>query len=319
MMKMSIIKIIVLLFAWNAMAEDLNQVVSGAYVQDSLANAKKEQATNIQGDNYAGKVSNINEPDPITGTNTQNLVEKNIKKNTLKNSGYLPPGAFDKQNNFASLNKGQYTKEFGSKSTSALNLSYFSDSFNYQSQDDIINKTISQGYRHIKAGMLQVRSDHYFYKSFALNTFYAVGSGLSYNSGMGTFITGTKSDATFRLWEVPLDLGIGLEIPIYTWFKITGVGGPSIMLLAQNRSDFGNNEKGKNKYQASYGQFASAQFKINMAIFSDSLSYELFTSSQVTRLSMNLDVRYENYKNFEDADLAISGTSIGAGFTFEFL
>ena len=167
--------------------------------------------------------------------------------------------------------------------------------------------------------MLQVRSDHYILKTFALNSFYAFGVGLSYNSGMGTFITGQKSDATFRLWEVPVDIGLGIEIPLYTWIKLVGVAGPSVMMLAQNRSDYGNGEKGKNKYQVSYGQFASAQFKINLATFSDNLAYELFTSSQVARLSLNFDVRYENYKNFEDALLAISGTSIGAGFTFEFL
>ena len=80
-----------------------------------------------------------------------------------------------------------------------------------------------------------------------------------------------------------------------------------------------NGEKGKSKWQFSYGQFASAQFKVNLSGLSDNLAYDLFSESQITTLSLNLEARYQNYQNFQDTDLAISGTSLGLGFTFEFL
>lgn len=319
MMKMNIIKIILFLFAFNAFAEDLNQIISGTEVKDELALKKVEEEKVIHTDSYAGKVKEIDAPDWIFGNNTNDLVNKAAPTNLYRNTGYLPPGTYERSDNFISLNKRQFAKEYINKSTSALNIAYINDSFKYNSDNDIIQKTIGEGDKHVQSGLLQIRSDHYIFKTFALNAFYGVGAGLSYNSGKGTFINGEKSEATFRLWEVPLDFGIGLEIPFYTWFKFCGIAGPSVMMLSQNRSDFGNNEKGKNKYQFGLGQFISAQFKMNLSVLSDNLAYDLFTSSQVTRLSLNLETRIVNYPKFQDPALTITGASLGVGFTFEFL
>ncbi len=52
--------------------------------------------------------------------------------------------------------------------------------------------------------------------------------------------------------------------------------------------------------------------------FNDEAAYELFTSSEITNLYMNLEIRHESYKNFQDP-IEVSGTSFGAGFTFEYL
>ena len=102
------------------------------------------------------------------------------------------------------------------------------------------------------------------------------------------------------------------------WFKIAAVAGPSTEALYQNRSDYAQGEKGKNKIQVSYGQFANAQFKFNLSGFSSSTAYELFTESQITNLLLNLEVRYQDYHHFQDP-VKISGTSFGVGFTFEYL
>jgi hypothetical protein len=325
MMKMNIIKIVFLIFAWNACAEDLGHSVSGEAVEDVLVVKTKEERTgpfvdtkNVS-DDYAGKVGNSSQEDFIVGASNKDLVVKDPEVKKLKSSGYVLPGTFDKEKNYLVLDKKQFAKDFGNQSTSALNLAFISDSFKYQSENDIINRTIGEGDQHVKSGMLQVRLDQYLFKTFALNSFWAVGTGVSYNSGKGTFVTGSKSDAKFALWEVPLDLGIGFEVPLYTWVKCAGVIGPSGMVLIQNRNDFQNGEKGKNKYQFGYGPFLSAQFKMNLSAFNENLAYDLFSSSQITRLSLNLEARYENYSHFQDSAIAISGTSFGVGFTFEFL
>jgi len=70
--------------------------------------------------------------------------------------------------------------------------------------------------------------------------------------------------------------------------------------------------------QVSYGQFASAQFKLNFTGMSNNLAYDLFSESKITNLLMNLEVRYHNYQNFQD-EIKVSGTSVGIGFTFEYL
>ena len=330
MMKKSIISIFLFLFAWNVFADDLQQGVSGGDTQDLLAPKKDSgedevrtspftyQQTNH--DNYQGKVDKSSSENIVMGTTpTQELETKDLEKKKLKESGYVAPGTFEKEENYLELNKEKFSNEFRNQASSAMNIAYFSDSFQYQSTNDIINRTIGDGYKHVKAGLIQVRSDQFFYRTEVMNAFWAVGAGISYNSGRGTFVTGTKSEMTLTLWEMPVDLGIGIEIPIYHWFKVAGCAGPSGMILNQNRNDFLNGEKGKSKWQFSYGQFASAQFKVNLSGLSDNLAYDLFSESQITTLSLNLEARYQNYQNFQDTDLAISGTSLGLGFTFEFL
>lgn len=317
---------------WNVFAEDLSQVISGGNTQDLLArkpvveDEEEEVRTSpfayqkSKDDNYQGKTDKTSDPNIIMGTNTSNeLVIKDLEDKKLKGSGYVAPGTLEKEENYLALDKEKFSQSFREKSSSAFTIAYFKDSFQYQSTNDIINRTIGEGYKHTKAGMIHLRSDQYLYKSLMLNPFWAVGAGVSYNSGRGTFVTGTKSDVALTLWEIPVDLGLGVEIPIYHWFKFAGSAGPSAMILNQNRNDFQNGEKGKSKFQFGYGQYASAQFKINLSGFSDNLAYDLFTESQITTLSLNLEARYENYKNFQDDAIAISGTSLGLGFTFEFL
>jgi hypothetical protein len=323
-MKMNIIKIVLLLISLNAFAEDLGHTISGASVKDSLGELSDGPRLSPHVDTleisnqYSGN-TNKKDEDVVFGNNPKVLDKPLTKDLNLKSNGYLPPGTLENQKNYLELDKKIFAKDFRYKATSAFTFSYISDSFNYESQNDIINKTISEGYRHIKSGLIQVRSDQYFFKTFALNGFWSAGTGLSYNSGRGTFVTGDKSETKFTLWEMPLDLGIGLELPIYYWFKIVGTAGPSGMILSQNRSDFADNEKGKNKFQFGYGQFAQVQFRMNLTALSDHLAYDLFSSSQITTLSMNLEARYQNYKKFQDPEIAISGTSVGIGFTFEFL
>lgn len=332
MMKMKIISIFLLLISSSVFAEELVHIVSGADTPDVLAPKKDLDKDEVEvrsspfsyqkpkDDNYQGKVDENSTTNSLMGTNTaKELNIQDLDKKKLKDSGYVPPGTLGNEENYLELNKEKFSKEFRYKASSAVNLSYFRDSYQYQSENDIINHTISEGYKHVKAGMLHVSSDQYVYRSDLLNAFWLAGVGVSYNSGRGVFVTGDRSETTLTLWEVPVDLGLGIEIPLYHWFKISGSAGPTGMILNQNRNDFLNGEKGKSKFQFSYGEFANVQFKINLSGLSDNLAYDLFTESQITTLSLNLEARYENYKNFQDKTLAISGTSLGLGFTFEFL
>jgi hypothetical protein len=326
MMKKNIIKLILFLLAFNSYAEDLAQGVSGSETIDLLAPKEGEIRSSpftykkSNRDRYLGKVKDPDEVDIIMGTNSSNELKINDEeRRKLSESGYIAPGVLENSPNYLSLNKGEFAKSYRTQSKSAFNFAYFSDSFKYQSENDIISRTIGSGYKHVKSGLLALRSDQYIYRNFLFDLFWTAGGGLSYNSGRGYFVKGTTSDTILTFWEAPVDIGIGANLCAYKWFKASAAIGPSVLLLAQNRSDFQNGEKGKNKFQFGYGEFISTQFRILFSGFNDNLSYDLFTSNQITNFSLNLEARYENYKHFQDSSLEVSGTSFGLGFTFEFL
>lgn len=240
------------------------------------------------------------------------------EKKKLQDFGYTLPGTYENQENYIETDKKKLAKEFRKASESGLNITFIKNDYDYQSNNDIINQTITTGTKSVKGGALHVRHDGYIFKTDFLNSHWSVGGGIGYNAGRGFFVDGTRSDTVFKLWEIPIDAGVGLEIPIGHWFKIAGTGGPSVLGLVQNRSDFQRGEKGKRKIQYSPGYFANAQFKINIGGFSEKTAYELFSESEITNLFLNLEVRHQNYKSFKD-NITISGTSFGLGFTFEYL
>lgn len=306
-------------------ATDLEQIVSGAEVEDALGAMKNpgnspfivQEVGTSEVENY--KVKDGHRADFNFDKNYKEVSVKDDPRKKFEDVGYTPPGTFEKSENYLEHDKEAMARDFRKQSSGGINITFIKDNFSYQSNNDIINRTISEGYKHVKGGTLHLRSDQYFYRTDFLNSFWSVGAGLGYNSGRGIFVkTATRSDTTFKLWEVPVDLSAGLEIPIYHWFKISGSAGPSVMGLFQNRNDFERGEKGKNKTQVSYGQFANAQLKVNLSGFNSDMAYDLFTSSKITNLFLNLEARYQNYQNFQD-EIKISGTSFGIGFTFEYL
>lgn len=311
------------LYQGQAKATDLEQTVSGSDVEDSLETSKVTGSSpyviqNAEGEIDQQKIKVNAQPDFLFNENHEEVSLKENTKNKLEDVGYTVPGSFESQENYLEVDKKAMVTDFRKHSSGGTNITFIKNDFNYESANDVINKTISEGYKHVKGGALYIRSDQYFYRTDFLNTFWSLGGGVGFNSGRGVFVTGERSDTTFRLWEIPVDLGIGLEIPIYQWFKVSGAVGPSATALYQNRNDFQAGEKGRNKIQASYGQFANAQLKINLTGFNTEAAYNLFTESKITNLYMNFEARYQNYRNFQD-DIKISGTSFGIGFTFEYL
>lgn len=310
--------------SWAYAAEDLGQVVSGTEVEDVLGSMKEVGSSPyIAGENNSSEVESSEvganaSPDIMFNKNLKEVSVKDEPRKKYEDTGYTLPGTYDKSENYLELDKQSVARDLRGLSTHGISITFIKDDFNYESNNDIINRTISEGYKHVKGGVLHLRSDQYFYRTDFLNTFWCVGGGVGFNSGRGIFVNGQQSNTTFKLWEVPLDLGAGLEIPVYHWFKISGAAGPSAMGLFQNRNDLVSGEKGRNKVQVSYGQFANAQFKFNLTGFSSDTAYDLFTSSKITNLFLNLEARYQNYQNFQD-DIKISGTSFGIGFTFEYL
>lgn len=309
------------ILSFNAFA-DLGHSVSG---DDEVENSLEK--TDIKGDSpYVLGGDSGGNVETAKGGGTDYMFNHGVKevsdmktsKSQYEDIGYTAPGTFDKQENYIDIDKKHLAKDFRKLSAGAMNITFIKNDFDYQSKNDIINRTVGMGYKHIKGGALYFRHDDYIVRRDLINAYWSLGAGVGYNSGKGIFVDGTRSDATFNLWEVPVDLGVGMEVPLYSWFKIAGTGGPSVLGLMQNRSDFQRGEDGKRKFQVSPGYFMNGQMKINLSGFSENMAYDLFTSSEITNLFLNLEVRHQSYSNFQD-DIKISGTSFGVGFTFEYL
>ncbi len=306
----------------SAYATDLEHSVSGDNeIENSLENTEAKGDTPfVLGTDSGGSVENSKAQgvDYIFDHGVKEVSDKVTPKKKYEDFGYTPPGSFDKQENYIDIDKKDISKDFRKISTGSMNITFIKNDFDYQSTNDIINRTVGAGYKHIKGGALYFRHDDYLVRRDIINAYWSLGAGVGYNSGKGIFIDGTRSDATFNLWEVPVDLGVGMEVPIYHWFKIAGTGGPSVLGLMQNRSDYQRGEDGKRKFQVSPGYFVNGQMKINLTGFNDETAYDLFTSSQITNLYLNLEARHQSYTSFQD-DISVSGTSFGIGFTFEYL
>lgn len=243
---------------------------------------------------------------------------KDAEKKEFEGIGYTLPGTFEKQENYIETDRAQMSKDFRKYSTSGINIAFIKNGYDYQSTNDIINRTIGEGYKSMKGGSGYFRHDSFVLRTMLLNLHWSIGMGVGFNTGKGIFSTGERSQTTINLWEVPIDGGLGMEVPISSWFKFAGTAGPSVLGLLQSRNDFQRGEKGKRKIQYSPGYFVNAQFKVNLAGFNPDTAYDLFTSSEITNLYMNLELRHQNYSNFQDP-ISISGTSFGVGFTFEYL
>lgn len=305
-------------------AAEPDQIVSGGEVEDVLGKMKvTEKSPYIIEDEETSEVEKYKvkknaQADYLFNTDVKEVTVKDDPRLKFEEVGYTTPGTYEKSDTYLEHDKAAMAMDFRKQSSGGFNIAFVKDNYSYESTNDIINRTIGEGYKHVKGGAIHLRSDQYFFRTDFLNTFWLVGAGVGYNSGRGIFINGQRSNTTFKFWEVPVDFGLGLEVPIYHWFKLSAAGGPSALGLFQNRNDFQKGEKGRNKVQASYGQFANAQVKVNLSGFSSETAYDLFTSSKITNLFLNLEARYQSYQNFLD-DIKISGTSFGIGFTFEYL
>lgn len=308
--------------SFSAMAADLDHTVSGdSEIENSLENTEiKGDSPYVVGGDTGENVetSKAKGEDYIFNHGVKEVNGKITPKKKFEDFGYTLPGTYEKQENYIDLDKTLMAKDFRKVSSGAINLTFIKNDFDYQSRNDIINQTIGSGYRSVKGGSLIFRHDDYIVRTDFINAYWSLGTGVGFSTGRGIFVSGERSDATFNLWEVPVDLGLGLEVPLYSWFKIAGTGGASAMGLMQNRSDFQRGEKGKRKFQGSPGYFLNGQMKINLTGFNDETAYDLFTSSRITNLYLNLEARHQSYDNFQD-EITISGTSFGVGFTFEYL
>ena len=240
------------------------------------------------------------------------------RKKSIKETGNKIIGTYENSEEYIVRKKSALVREISYKGNSTFGFGYFINSFAYKDDSGIFKKVFEDDPKSSDTGILQI----YFHK-FIYRGVIDISAGLnlsaSQHKGRGKFETsGDYSTMYFKLVTIPLDLALALEMPVTTWIKLSGASGPSIVGLSQSRTDFGKNEDGRRRRQVGYGYFVDVRFKFSISNVFPSNSINIFEGMGITKMFFDINYRMQSYSNFQDP-VDISGSSIGLGFSFEFI
>jgi len=233
--------------------------------------------------------------------------------------GNHTPGIYENEENYLENSNQRFTKKIMDEGKTGFELSYIMNDYDFEGKNDVFNRTYdSGGDKDRRGGTIHMGFNTFFHRGF-FDLAYGYNIGLGFSSGRGVFVgSQEKSDARVDLWQVPFDVSGTAEMNITRYVKLSVSGGPSVMVLMQVRDDRDDGEKGKRRRQIGYGYFGAAKFKISLSEMFSSNSFALVRDSSVSRYYLNLELRTQNYDNFQD-EIKITGNSFGLGFSFEFL
>lgn len=303
--------------------KDLGHSLQGDVVQSEVETIETDEVDPFFPSNKIEKVDAVEEyaerksDSPFVASTVGDQNIPSLETSNLKDFTYLMPGSGG-TSEYEPIDAKKHAKEFYNQGEQTIHLTYYKNTFNYKSPNDVINRTIGNGFQNGKFGPLTIKNDRYLFRTAFLNGFYAIGAGVSFSRGKGLFIDGTQSSTTFKFWEIPIDAGLGVELPFGPWISLRALGGGTLVGLYQSRDDFSGDEKGKKRVQYGYGPFAEGNVRFNLSRLFPETAFEYFSQSEMTNISVNASLRYQNYSRFKD-DITISGTSFGLGFGFEFL
>ncbi|MFT6069389.1 MAG: hypothetical protein ACJAT2_003705 [Bacteriovoracaceae bacterium] len=242
----------------------------------------------------------------------------------LRSYGVTIPHSMEGGTSYERMSNRDLLKTFNNEGTRGFSFYYIRDEYDFFDSSGIYDRTFGKtASRSVQGGSLHFSLERYWsHKSIWIGWSMNFGVGLAQGKGSFTNSAGTvveKSETTFSLWTLPVDLGLLVEIPLGSWLKIGLSGGPSLMGLYQHRNDKDNGESGKRVRQVSYGYFGKANLKISLSHLSPKLAVRNLKSYQMTKTYLTLEARIQSFENFQDEDVSITGSSFGIGFAFEYL
>jgi hypothetical protein len=245
-------------------------------------------------------------------------VVKNEKPlESKKYSGLMPMGTL-KNDQYLEAKNTEIIEKYENKGRSNFSLSYYLvDNFKVEDEGNTYNSIFKDDTEAKNSGLLLFSMTNYLSKG-RVNLGVAVNAGVSYHNGRGVFADGTRSDAKFTVWMIPLDLGVSANIPMSRFLRFSFAGGPSAMGLMQTRDDKESGEKYKRRRQVGTGFFGMAKMQVSLSSLMPSLAPTMYGNYSVSQFYLNLEARMHNYSRFQD-DIDISGSSIGLGLTFDYL
>jgi len=322
-LKNSITILFGLILYTSVFAKDAGQYMPGMMPDDEAEKLWLEQEKNIEVNTRFSQPKSEVEENPaksplVSGQDLEDASSAKISdKVSAKSSMAAVPGS-GSQTEFLELNPDDLNFSRRNASHWNFSMSYFKDGFNYKDPDGIYQKTFKESTGSTQAGYLMFSSD-YFISRKLIDTTIGLNAGFGYQRGKGYFVRSyNESDTVFQLWTIPVDLSAGVEIPFSGFFKTSVAAGPSLMGLIQTRNDIESGAAYKRRRQVSLGYFYEGKFQISLTDFFPKYGYSMFKDYDVTKTFFNIEARYQSYNNFQN-DIEISGTSVGLGFTFEYL
>lgn len=218
----------------------------------------------------------------------------------------------------------EMVRNYSNSGKEDFSFAYIKDTFTYSDdRGGIFKQTFeaSDSDSSVKGGLIYFSLNRYMWRSALLNFKLGTNFGLGFNQGKGRFIdVGDESRALISLWSLPVDFNLALDLNLTRFLKIQVAAGPSLMGLVQSRSDKEEKDKKKNITQFGTGYFYSGTLKISLYdIFPTTVGFRSLSLYDMSKLTLDFFMRGHNYSGFKTNDVKVSGTSIGAGFSFEFL
>jgi len=220
--------------------------------------------------------------------------------------------------NYSQIKGNDIVKEISWKTKSTFGISYYAvDDLSYNESNQSYSRIYKDGNKSKDTGVLLISSSRFLYRTF-LDFKFCFNLGVKYNSGVGTFPDGSQSETKFTLWSIPIDMGLGIDIPISRFLKFSVSGGPSALLLLQSRDDRTYAQGDKSQKQYGYGYYGSAQALFGLSSIFPSYGTDLYSDYGIGQSFLSLEFRTVKYDNFKE-NLTVDGTSMGVGMIFEFL
>lgn len=287
--------------------EKMNVEEQSGFIMDSVQDMESRKIPKDGGMSYAIPLE------------SQDSLEKKVltEKEKLLSLGQKPLGTYDTSSSYLETEDLKVFDRINDKGGSNFAFYYIKDDYEVKDRNNIFNRTFESESDSTRGGSLHLTWEEYFNKG-SQRFFWSVGAGFGVNIGRGYFISGERSDATFKLWTLPVDAGVGGDIAVGQALRLSLSGGPTVMGLLQSRTDRGDGEKGKRRRQVGFGYYGAAKVKVSLSNIFSRKSFELFSEYDITNFFLNLEARHQNYDNFQD-EIQISGTSFGLGFSFDYL
>lgn len=197
-----------------------------------------------------------------------------------------------------------------------INFGYHLDNYDYENANNSFESTYSKSQDSLRFGLVYF-GYAYFISKKLINISIDASFALGFSSGQGYFVNGQQSDTIFKLYSMPIDLGVGIEFPLSHYFGVKGSAGGSLLGILQYRDD--RREGEKELTQFSPGYYITGKFKISLSEIFKANSMSMFDLHKITKFYMTIDFSMRSYSSFKSKDLKIGGQTLGLGFSYEFL
>lgn len=245
------------------------------------------------------------------------LVEPGTERESLSATGYTLPGTYDHRETIIQPVDSDIYSRIKDEGTENYSFVYLYDTYVIDDRNNSFTKTYESGPDTFRSGFFHLTYDDFLWGSGSFKAGYNLGLGVGYYQGYGVFASNSRSSTRFKLFMVPIDLGLAISAFRSNYLSLNLAGGASVMAVNQNRDDRDREDSDKDIRQLSPGFYGSAKLKLSINALYPSLSFEMFKAYNVTNSYVTLDLRYHNYSSFAD-QFTVSGASFGLGLSFDY-